>query len=284
MTAANRLILSIFPGVGLLDRAFEELGLCVVRGPDLLWGGDIRRFDPPEGVFWGVIGGPPCQDFSAARRAPPTDYGRAMLAEYCRVVERVKPAWWLLENVARVPEVLIRPYIRQRFELDQGWFAPVSRLRHFQYGFRLRPEDPAWHAYLDPPRGRLRPDCVPAALACDDRPWPVVRQLQGLPDDYDLHGMTAAGKVHAVGNGVPLVLGRLLASLILDAHHVTDQADRCDVSIAAAVTDQAKRCDRLLRCACGCGRTLRGRQRYASCACRKRAERTRRRDSPDATV
>lgn len=33
------LVLSLFPGVGLLDRAFEECGLCIVRGPDKLWGG-----------------------------------------------------------------------------------------------------------------------------------------------------------------------------------------------------------------------------------------------------
>ena len=34
-------MLSLFPGIGLLDMAFEEEGFCVVRGPDLLWGGDI---------------------------------------------------------------------------------------------------------------------------------------------------------------------------------------------------------------------------------------------------
>lgn len=33
------MILSLFPGIGLLDMAFEEEGFCVVRGPDLLWGG-----------------------------------------------------------------------------------------------------------------------------------------------------------------------------------------------------------------------------------------------------
>jgi DNA (cytosine-5)-methyltransferase 1 len=40
------LVLSLFPGIGLLDMAFEEEGFCVVRGPDLLWGGDIRSFRP----------------------------------------------------------------------------------------------------------------------------------------------------------------------------------------------------------------------------------------------
>ena len=43
------LVLSLFPGIGLLDSAFEEEGFCVVRGPDLLWGGDVGRFTrPPE--------------------------------------------------------------------------------------------------------------------------------------------------------------------------------------------------------------------------------------------
>src|SRR5713226_9467971 len=60
----GQLVLSLFPGIGLLDMAFEEEGFCVVRGPDVLWGGDIRRFHPPAGVFAGVIGGPPCQAFS----------------------------------------------------------------------------------------------------------------------------------------------------------------------------------------------------------------------------
>ena len=45
------LVLSLFPGIGLLDMAFEEEGFCVVRGPDLLWGGDVRSFRPPAGKF-----------------------------------------------------------------------------------------------------------------------------------------------------------------------------------------------------------------------------------------
>jgi len=61
------LVLSVFPGIDLLSRAFEEQGYCVVRGPDLLWGGDVRTFHPPPGVFEGVIGGPPCQAFSVLR-------------------------------------------------------------------------------------------------------------------------------------------------------------------------------------------------------------------------
>lgn len=58
------LVLSLFPGIGLLDMAFEQEGFCIVRGPDALWGGDIKRFHPPSGIFAGIIGGPPCQPHS----------------------------------------------------------------------------------------------------------------------------------------------------------------------------------------------------------------------------
>lgn len=89
----NKLVLSLFPGIGLLDRAFEEAGFCVVRGPDILWGGDIRNFHPPENHFWGIIGGPPCQDFSSLRRALPTGYGLEMLGEFARCVTEANPEW-----------------------------------------------------------------------------------------------------------------------------------------------------------------------------------------------
>jgi DNA (cytosine-5)-methyltransferase 1 len=55
----TQLVLSLFPGIGLLDMAFELEGFCVVRGPDLCCGGgrDIKNFHPPAGRFDGVIGG-----------------------------------------------------------------------------------------------------------------------------------------------------------------------------------------------------------------------------------
>ena len=37
-------VLSLFPGIGLFDMAFEAEGFCVVRGPDVSWGGDVRTF------------------------------------------------------------------------------------------------------------------------------------------------------------------------------------------------------------------------------------------------
>ena len=134
------LILSIFPGVDLLGRGFELEGHCVVRGPDLLWGGDVRTFHPPPGKFDGLIAGSPCQDFSRKRRkrqTPPTGYGLEMLSEFVRVALEAQPDWWLLENVPTVPDVQVPGYVVQRLDLNaRECGSAQDRLRHFQFGSR----------------------------------------------------------------------------------------------------------------------------------------------------
>ncbi|NJN96429.1 MAG: hypothetical protein HC875_21145 [Anaerolineales bacterium] len=195
------LVLSLFPGVGLLDRAFEECGFCVVRGPDLLWGGDVRTFHPPPGVFKGLIGGPPCQEFSGLFREEPTGVGLEILAEYTRVVTEAEPEWFLLENVARVPDVTVPGYVTQRLDIDNGWFTDQSRrLRHVQFGSQS--------GRLLHVTARAVTASEGAALASDNRSFDELKRLQGLPDDFDLPGFLAVEKKRAVGNGVPLPLGR----------------------------------------------------------------------------
>lgn len=85
------LVLSLFPGIGLFDRAFEDEGFCVVRGPDLLWGNEIRRFFPPAGRFDGVIGGPPCVGESklAHLNGHP---GYTLRESFFRVIRATQPA------------------------------------------------------------------------------------------------------------------------------------------------------------------------------------------------
>src|ERR1044071_7936151 len=133
----KNLILSLFPGIDLFGRGFELEGFCVVRGPDLLWGQDIRAFNPPCKTFEGVIGGSPCQDFSRLRRNAPTGYGLEMLGEFVRCVAAAAPDWFILENVPGVPDVAVAGYQVQRFNLtakERG--IPQSRLRAFQFGSR----------------------------------------------------------------------------------------------------------------------------------------------------
>lgn len=244
----NELVLSLYPGIGLLDRGFEELGFCVVRGPDLIWGGDIANFHPPTGRFEGVIGGPPCQDFSTARRDAPTGNGVTQLSHFVRVVLQARPTWWLCENVERVPDVKIAGYSWQRLDIRADDFGMrTRRLRHIQFGSNDG-------TVLVIARG-ARDGTEPTVTASDPErtPWDVFCARQGLPPDFDIPAFTSAAKRRAVGNGVPLPMARGLARAVRDR-----------VS-ASSVT----------LCACCCGRRVTGRQ-YAGSACRMRAMRRRR--------
>lgn len=261
--APSHVVLSLFPGIGLLDRAFEARGFCVVRGPDLLWGGDIRRFHPPAGVFWGVIGGSPCQDFSGLNRNPGT-YSLEMLQEFARCVTEAGPEWWLLENVARVPDCDLPGWSHQRLDINQAWYCDVTRLRHIQFGSKSG-------RVLNVTRRLVTGQKQPAALANDNRDFRSLCRLQGLPDDFDLPGFLAVEKKKAVGNGVPLQLGTVLAGAVATAY-------------ASGVTVQLTLDGQPVQpggCKCGCGRQVTGKQQYFDYSCRKRAERKRRRTKND---
>lgn len=121
------LVLSLFPGIGLLDMAFEEEGFCVVRGPDLLWGGDTRRFRPPAGQFAGVIGGPPCQFYSTLAhlvraKGHEVRFGD-LIPEFARIVRQAAPAWVLMENVPGAPAPYLEDFTGSDFLLDNAWLA-----------------------------------------------------------------------------------------------------------------------------------------------------------------
>jgi DNA (cytosine-5)-methyltransferase 1 len=255
------LVLSLFPGIDLLGRGFEIEGFVIVRGPDLIFGGDIRQFIPPPGRFDGVIGGSPCQDFSSLRRDPPTGNGLAMLAEFVRCVEAAQPEWFLLENVPGVPDIAPAGYAVQRFDLRANECGMrQQRLRHFQFG-SSRGE------VLLLNRDERQPVTAPAALATEGkrigrRGWAEFCESQGLPPDFDLPSFTLAAKYQAVGNGVPIRVGRFIARAIRDARY------------PAAL---------IKLCVCGCGRSIQGNQQAALPACRKRMER-RRRDAAQLAV
>jgi len=246
----TELVLSLFPGIDLLGRGFEAEGFAVVRGPDTLWGGDIRFFHVPAGRFDGVIGGSPCQDFSGANRNP-SGYSLEMLHEFERVVMESVPSWFLLENVPRVPDVSIPGYSVQRLDLNARECGMRQvRLRHFQFGS------------LD--GSVIVPVRVPAvgkpekiALAIegakpDRRGWADFCELQGLPRHFDV-SLSVVEKYRAVGNGVPVPMARVLARAI--ANRLLSQDARL--------------------CICGCARVLEGRKQMALPACRKRMERRR---------
>lgn len=246
-TDMSQLVLSLFPGIGLLDMAFEEEGFCVVRGPDLLWGGDIRHFHPPIGRFDGVIGGPPCQFFSAFKRLNP-HAGRHgnLIPEFERVVREAEPDWFLMENVPQAPVPLVSGYQEAKSVLvrDVTVGGCTTRLRRFTFGRRgnravfyveelaLHPAEPAQAVTS---AGRL----VPVKLVRDgngghklksslmvhgghDKPFnrpgisiEDMAELQGFPRErLDELPFTMTGKRRVIGNAVPKAMGRAVARAV----------------------------------------------------------------------
>ncbi|HMV87625.1 MAG TPA: DNA cytosine methyltransferase [Blastocatellia bacterium] len=258
------LILSLFPGIDLLGRGFEAEGFCVVRGPDPLWGGDIRGFHAPPGRFDGIIGGSPCQDFSVARRGvPPTGEGLELLAEFARVVAEAQPEWWLLENVPTVPDVAVEGYqVHRRALRDNECGGHQARLRHFQFGSKK-----GWVlniATVRPSRPPQRAAMATEGHRANRRSFADFCELQGLPRDFDLPGYSREGKYRAVGNGVPLAMARTIARAIREAATAPDVRTFTDARL----------------CACGCGQIVTGKQLSAGPACRKRLEKSRRDPRP----
>lgn len=251
----NDFVLSLFPGIGLLDRAFEESGACIVRGPDVLWGGDIKGFHPPAGRFDGVIGGPPCKRFSRLafmvelnHKRNPDKYHLAenLIPEFVRCINEARPAWFLMENVPDVPlDCWPNPlgYHVSSFVLNNRWVmdtTPQNRERRFWFGHCERLIDivPFLEVSLFEPM-----DYAPAVLANGSSKVDPVKlnsggkpkrlpkssgkktltvseaaALQGLPGDFLSDApFTAVGKRTVIGNGVPLPLGRAVVKALQSA-------------------------------------------------------------------
>ncbi|MPR31961.1 DNA cytosine methyltransferase [Salmonirosea aquatica] len=253
-----QLVLSVYSGIGLLDSGFEQNGFCVVRGPEKITGGDIRAFRSMPGVFSGVIGGSPCQDFSRARRTPPTGEGLELLGEYCRIVQESLPNWFLLENVPGVPDIEIVGYHVQRFDLSPTQLGhSQSRLRHFQFGSKrgliLNIRRSAFTGKREP--------CLTASEGTQKgrRTFSEFCRLQGLPPDFDLPDFHKAAKYKAVSNGVHAAVAQEVGRAIWEA---TTAADPITIYNAKV-------------CLCGCGRILSGKQKAANATCRKRLQKKR---------
>lgn len=289
------LVLSLFPGIGMLDSAFESEGFCIVRGPDVLWGGDIRKFHPPAGRFDGVIGGPPCQSHSPlanlvrARGYEPR-FGN-LIPEFERCVAETACQWFVMENVPQAPVPVVAGYAVHSFILNNAWLASPDgfgqeqeRKRRFSFGVRGAEKAPNLMRWIevaalllpatsnaattgpgpntrDAVRTRQKPVTamhdhpdnitdwsrrkrrVSRSVFGDGRPTrrehrhPTVTssvgadkvrrarytfadacRLQGLPENFLKDApFTAAGKLKAVANGVPIPMGRAIARAVKEA-------------------------------------------------------------------
>lgn len=222
----NELVLSLFPGIGLLDMAFEEEGFCVVRGPDLLWGGDVRRFHPPDGKFHGVIGGPPCQKFSGLNNLALARgvVFENLIPEFERCVTEAAPLWFVMENVQAAPAPSIPGFQLHAQVVNNRWLGEEqNRVRRISFGHRFGAKLHLQPAALEPTKWE---HAVTAAHAGDRRVrakgkiarYTVARalELQGLPPDF--YGkavpLTEQGKLKCIAQGVPLPMGRAIAKAV----------------------------------------------------------------------
>jgi DNA (cytosine-5)-methyltransferase 1 len=180
----------------------------------------------------------------------------SMLNEFARVITEAEPLWWLMENVPRVPDLAIRGYHVQRFNVFAAEFGLRQlRNRSFQFGSR----DGAQLVLL---RGEKSQRLLKrAAMASDgkecrrSRTFADLCELQGLPRRFRIFGLSRRARFQIVGNGVPLPVGTAIAEAIRDRYLVNHSLVRL--------------------CVCGCGRTVTGKQVMATAACRKRMERRR---------
>lgn len=239
-------VLSLFPGIGLLDMAFEQEGFCVVRGPDLLWGGDVREFHAPPGRFDGVIGGPPCKRFSPLANINRARYGEECLApdlipEFVRCVDEAQPGWFVMENVPLAPVPRVAGYGVHDATINARWLgSDQNRVRRFSFGTRdgrrlpvqtLALETATFEPAVTASAGGRRAVAVYDANGRvrgkqGDADWHRLKgrslarmcELQGLPPDFLKDApFTDAGKRVVVANGVPLPMGRAIAQAVVRA-------------------------------------------------------------------
>lgn len=220
----NGLVLSVFPGIDLLGRAFEEKGCTVVRGPDVLWGGDVRDFHPPAGVFWGVIGGPPCQAFSALRHlirhnGHEPRFGN-LVPEYERVCFEAQPAWFLMEEVPDAPVPHVEGYETCDMIIRDKWVGGIQpRPRRFSFGTRDgRMLDIEWAALM-------RPELGPATLGCDSSiTYEEARRRTVMAHPGTKLQFAGGQSIMADGQRVPVKMlkgGRMKRSVVADARTAT---------------------------------------------------------------
>jgi len=231
------LVLSLFPGIGMLDMAFEYEGFTVVRGPDLLWGGDVHKFHAPQNAFVGIIGGPPCQAhvrYAKLNQAIGNKVAPDLIPQFSRIVIEAKPDWFLMENSSLVPKVTVQGYQVQEIILNAAIFGlEQDRKRKFQFGSktgkRIRVSVPPLAGTEIVEKACLASEGASGVIFNKRingeqksfyrarRTWARFLELQGLPPAFLDHApFTIEGKYKVVGNGVPLPMGRAIARAILE--------------------------------------------------------------------
>lgn len=112
-------VIDLFSGAGGMSLGFRNAGFNILSAVELvdvaaethhlnfpeshIFCGDIAEYVPLKHVKKGsvnvVVGGPPCQGFSVAGKRDPNDPRNKLFREFVRVVDQVRPDYFVMENV-----------------------------------------------------------------------------------------------------------------------------------------------------------------------------------------
>lgn len=118
----SKKIIDLFCGCGGLSKGFEMAGFEVAAAIDMWedavttfnhnhknkvafcedihnWNDDFLTQLASDGDIVGVVGGPPCQGYSTVGTRDVDDPRNHLYKEYCRIVETIRPEFFLIENV-----------------------------------------------------------------------------------------------------------------------------------------------------------------------------------------
>ncbi len=118
----------------------------------------LRFFNLKKGEVAGVVGGPPCQGFSAIGKRDVNDSRNRLFIDFFRIVSEIKPKFFLAENVPGILSKEAAGFIKEAyshlkdeyvclepFKISANEYgAPTTRTRVFFIGYRAGEMNPIY--------------------------------------------------------------------------------------------------------------------------------------------
>lgn len=117
--ASKKVILHLCADIGSDSLVWEQNGYNVIKvGKEI----GVENFSY-NGPVYGVIANPPCTEFSTARadgKSRDTDLGMVLVNHCLRIINEVKPIFWVLENPAKGD---LRKFLGEpKYKYQPWWF------------------------------------------------------------------------------------------------------------------------------------------------------------------
>lgn len=153
-------VIDLFAGAGGMSLGFEMAGFETKLAIEMdAWAAETYKFNHPStevingditkikintfekftNKIDGVVGGPPCQGFSLAGNRDPKDPRNSLFMNFIKVVKKVKPKFFVMENVAGILSmktnegVFVKDIILKEFD-KVGYEVEIKKLNAADYG------------------------------------------------------------------------------------------------------------------------------------------------------